>query len=158
MPTSPFNPGAPTESYDAVKLVVSPSTLSETYQAVTSLVEDVVNKLEDINNTLNNLQLSWVGDSSTLMNDYTQRWQDAMYSLFGTTGSATELGAFGQLLQGLDSASKNYDTAENWVMTSFGQLVDSLMGWGGSGSSSGPQSVTNSGSATSPTTFINETF
>ena len=54
MPTSPFNPGAFTESYDAVKLVVSPSTLNETYQAVTSLVEDVVNKLEDINNTLNN--------------------------------------------------------------------------------------------------------
>jgi len=81
-----------------------------------------------------------------------------MQSLFGT-GADSELGgAFGQLLEGLDSASGNYDAAENWVMTSFGQLVDSLMGWSGSGSSSGPQSVTNSGSATSPTTFINETF
>lgn len=144
-------------SYDSVKLVVSPSTLSATYQSVKSLVDDVVSKLEDINNTIDNLQLSWVGDSSTLMNEFTQRWQDAMLSLFGST-SGGQLGAFGQLLEGLDSASGNYGTAENWVMTSFGQLVDSLMGWGGNGSSSGPQSVTNSGSATSPTTFINETF
>lgn len=158
MSTSSFGTAGSTETYDVVKLVVSPSMLSETYQAVTSLVEDVINKLEDINTTLGNLQLSWVGTSSTLMNEFAQRWQDSMQSLFGTTGSSTQIGAFGQLLEGLHSASGNYDTAENWVMTSFGQLVDSLMGWGSSGSSSGPQSVTNSGSATSPTTFINETF
>jgi hypothetical protein len=143
-------------SYDSVKLVVSPSTLNETYQSVKSLVDDVVTKLEDINTTLDNLQLSWVGDSSTLMNEFTQRWQDAMLSLFGST-TGGQLGAFGQLLEGLSSASGNYDTAENWVMTSFLQLANSLMG-SGSGSSSGPQNVTNSGSATSPTTFINETF
>ena len=157
MSTSTFGTMGSGDTYDNVKLVVSPSTLNDTYQAVTNLVEDVVNKLEDIDNTLNNLQLSWISGSSALMNEYTQRWQDAMQSLFGA-GTNSELGgAFGQLLAGLYSASGNYDAAENWVMTSFGQLVSSLMGWSGS-SSSGPQSVTNSGSATSPTTFINETF
>jgi len=146
-----------TESYDVAKLVVSPIQLKETYDNCTNLVEGIVHKLEDINKTLNDLQLSWIGPSSDLANQFTQRWQDAMQSLFGTQVGMPTLGAFDQLLQGVASATGNYYQAENWVMTTFGKLVDGLMGWSGSGPS-GPTSVTNTGTGTEPSTFITETF
>jgi uncharacterized protein YukE len=143
------------ESYDTVKLVVSPQYLHATYTSVKSLVEEVAGQLEDINSTLGDLRLSWVGQSSALMQEISQQWQEAANNLFGTSSNPNQ-GAMNRLVEGLGAASQNYDGAENWAMDNFGQLAANLMS--GGGGSSTPQSVTNTGGTTMPTTFIAEIF
>jgi uncharacterized protein YukE len=142
------------QSYDTVKITVSPQSLSDTSSHVIGLVQDVANRLQDINTTLNDLQLSWVGTSSSLAAQFTQRWQDAATSLFGTQQDPNE-GALNRLADGLQGASGNYDNVEQWAVKSFNQLVANL-GSGGSSSSSGPSSVINNGNTV--VTAITETF
>jgi uncharacterized protein YukE len=141
------------QSYDTANITVSPQTLSDTSSQVTGLANDVANRLQDIATTLGNLQLSWVGQSSTLAAEFTQRWQSAVTSLFGTQQDPNE-GALSRLADGLQAAAQNYDNVEQWAVTSFNKLSDGL-GSGG-GSSSNPSSVTNSGSTV--VTAITETF
>jgi len=143
------------ESYDSVNLVISPQYLQSTYTSVKALVEEVASQLKDINNTLSDLQLSWGGQSSTEMQEISKQWQEAANNLFGTAKNPNQ-GAMNRLVEGLGAASQNYDGAENWVMDNFGQLAMNLLN--STGGTSTPQSVTNTGGTTMPTTFVAEIF
>lgn len=138
------------QSYDTAKITVSPHTLSDASSRVTSLAEDVANRLQDISTTLSNLQLSWVGPSSGLAAELAQRWQNAATSLFGTQQDPNE-GALNRLADGLQAASQNYDSVEQWAVKSFDTLIQNLGDGGGS-----PSSVTNT--ANTVVTAITETF
>lgn len=148
-----------TTDYDTAKITVSPETLNSVFSTVKNLTDEIATSLADINTTLNGLQLSWTGSSSSLMQSFADRWQSAADSLFGTKKDPNE-GALVRLLSGIEAAGQNYDAAENWSITNFGQLAGNLLaasqGQGG-GSNPGPQGVSNS-SGQMPTTFITETF
>jgi uncharacterized protein YukE len=139
------------QSYDTAKITVSPQTLSDVSSQVTSLAEDVANRLQNISTTLSNLQLSWAGPSSGLAAEFAQRWQSAATSLFGTQQAPNE-GALSRLADGPQAASQNYDNVEQWAVTSFNKLNENL-GDGGSGI---PSSVTNTGDTV--VTAITEIF
>jgi WXG100 family type VII secretion target len=142
------------QSYDTAQIKVSPQSLSDVSAHVNNLIQDVVNQLDDINNTLSSLQLSWMGPSADLAAQFNQQWQDAATSLFGTQQDPNE-GALIRLAEGLQAASQNYDNAEQWAVESFNKLATNLSG-GGSSSSAPPTSVTNSGGTV--VTAITETF
>jgi uncharacterized protein YukE len=89
------------ESYNAIKITVSPNALSETSTKVQGLVTDIVNQLETINTQLNKLQLSWVGQSASLANSFNQQWQTATTSLFGTQQDPDE-GVLNRLAGGVN--------------------------------------------------------
>lgn len=143
------------DTYDAVKVTVSPQDLQDTSQKVKSLVDDIVNHLNTINTTLNDLQLSWVGQSSSLADSFNKQWMAATATLYGTQDHP-EQGVLNHLLAGLEAASSNYSFVEDWAKKGFGTLVSALNGGGGGQSTSSPTSVENSSG--SVTTAITETF
>jgi uncharacterized protein YukE len=128
------------DSYSLVKIMVSPTDLQDTVNKVQDLVDDVANQLNTINTALNNLQLSWIGQSSSLADSFSKQWQAATDSLFGTKDDPSK-GVFNRLGNGLQAAELNYSAAEDWAHGAFDQLVSGMTG--GSDTTSSPSSVTN---------------
>jgi hypothetical protein len=118
------------------------------------LTNDIVNHMESIINTLDNLNLSWVGQSQKLENTYNQEWQTAVSSLFGTSKDP-EKGVLIQVASALASAAANYAAAEYAGECAYLQFVAGLA----SGSTSSPPPAT---SITNPpgqiVTAITETY
>jgi uncharacterized protein YukE len=142
------------EVYNTVKITVSPTVLSESYTNINNLLNQIVDQLNTIMTTMENLQLSWVGQSSSLANQFTQQWNQAAKSLFGTQNNPEE-GVLNRVAEGLQEASSNYCLVEQWAQSSFGQLVSGLSS-SNSSSSDNPQSVVNSPG--NFVTAITETF
>jgi uncharacterized protein YukE len=118
---------------------------------------EIANALSDIINSLSNLKLSWVGQSSELMTEYNDLWALATTLLFGTQSDPSK-GALNQLSQTLSSAMNNYSTTEQAITESFNKFRNALNTTGGS---SGPQSVVDAPYGTPAvyhTTSVNETY
>jgi uncharacterized protein YukE len=150
-------PPVPTTSdYAAWTIAFSSEMLQDTSDKLTSLAKDIANHLESILNTLDNLSLSWVGQSQQLENTYNQEWQAAVSTLFGTSKNP-EKGVLVQVAAALASAAANYAAAEYWGQGAYLQFMIGLTS--GSGSTSSPPTAT---SVTNPwgqiVTAITETF
>jgi uncharacterized protein YukE len=145
--------GAP-ESYNTVTITVSPDTLNATSTAVQGLVQDIMNQMNNAMNTLSNLQLSWTGPSASAANTFTQDWNSAAQTLFGTQQDPNT-GVLNRLVAGLAAAAVNYSEVEQLTQSNFNKLV-SLLGGSASSASGTPTSVVNSSGSIS--TAITETF
>ncbi len=147
--------------YDTARIQISINTVkaasvtlagADPTNAVGGLIGDVVEQLEDIMNTLTNLELSWVGSASSEAAEFTQSWQQATDALFGSTADPS-LGIFPRLVSGLLGAVANYSASEDYVVKAFTPF--SAAGSGGGGGST--QSVVNS-DPSQPVTAITETY
>jgi hypothetical protein len=156
-------PGAPpvpaaseyVEDYVAQTIVYSPQQIQDTSNILQTLTKDIVNHMENILNTLNGLNLSWVGQAQQLENTYNQEWQAAVATLFGTSKDPGK-GVLVQLASALATAAENYATAEFSGANAYLQFVWALI----TGSSSSPPPAT---SITNPpggqiVTAITETY
>ena len=146
--------------YDTAYFYVAPEIVNNAVTVIagtdptnpTGLLGDVLTQLANVISTLENLQLSWVGDAADAAQDFTDQWNTASANLFGTDADP-QSGVFPRLLTALNTAVGNYDGAEQNVVNLFaGFSVLSA-----SGTASGTdQSVVNTGSTV--TTAITETF
>jgi hypothetical protein len=140
--------------WDTVIITVTTSVLSDASTAVDKYVQDVVDLQNSIIKTMNGLQLSWVGQSASDADSFTQAWEAAQTSLFGSS-SDPSAGVLFRVSEMLDGAASNYSAVDQWAMTSFQSLVANITGGGGSSPGS-PTSVENQPG--SVVTFITETF
>jgi uncharacterized protein YukE len=145
-----------TSDYSAWTIAFSSEQLQDTSNKLTSLATGIANQLEDIINTLDDLSLSWVGQSQQLENTYNQEWQAAVATLFGTSKNP-EKGVLVQVASALASAAGNYAAGEYWGQGAYLQFMIGLTSGGGNTSSPPPASpVTNPLGQT--VTAITETF
>jgi uncharacterized protein YukE len=139
-------PGAPpvptTSDYAAWTIVYSPQQIQDTSNKLKSLTKDIVNHMENILNTLDGLNLSWVGQAQQLENSYNQAWQAATATLFGTSKDPGK-GVLVRLASALATAAANYASAEFSGEGAYLQFIMSVGSGGGSSSPPPATSVTN---------------
>lgn len=111
------------QNYDAVKMSISPTDLYNTAQQIKKILDDVSSQLDHISNSFQSLQLSWVGSSSSLAQEYNDRIDAASDALFGTAKDPSK-GVFNRVLAGMLGASQNYDQTEQWVATALNQFAN----------------------------------
>jgi uncharacterized protein YukE len=154
-------PGAPpvptTSDYAAWTIVYSPQQIQDTSNKLKSLTKDIVNHMENILNTLDGLNLSWVGQAQQLENTYNQEWQAAVSTLFGTAKDPGK-GVLVQLASALATAAANYATAEFSGADAYLQFVVALTSGGGSSSSPPPATPVTNPPGGQIVTAITETY
>ena len=111
-------------------------------QKIPAVGEDIAQRLESISQTLQALALTWTGQSSTLANDFNERWHKAMTDLFGTQQKPGD-GVLNLIATGVKSASYNFGYAEDTVVQMFNKMADSLNSSQQGGAPSTPTSQMN---------------
>jgi hypothetical protein len=114
-------------NYDGVSMSVEPGPLNFAADGIQDSAESIVNALNTINKTLNELQLSWDGKSATEAKDFARQWQDAMTGMFGTKKGAKK-GVMVQVLIALKTAVGNFSSGENGVVKMFLGLQTAISG------------------------------
>jgi uncharacterized protein YukE len=118
---------APSNYDDAGMLIrVDPNSL---YQYATGDMmahgQVIMDAINNIVQTWNNLQVSWVSNSASEAQDFFDRWNSAVTQLFGTNADANS-GALPKIADGVDLASINYGEAEDTVTKMFNSLTAGL--------------------------------
>ncbi len=111
--------------YDGASVSVDPSAISDATTVIGNTATDINDQLTTIFSTLSGLELSWTGDSASVAQDFTSRWQSAADQLFGD-GTATDPGIMNTLIAGLTGAWQNYTQTEETVGLSFLTLYHGL--------------------------------
>jgi hypothetical protein len=129
-------------SYDSGKrILVDPDEL---YQIATvgvkGVVDDMVNNIDAIMATIENLAVSWTGGSAQEARDFGDRWQTAMTNLLGTKDDPGQ-GALNKVMTGVAIAGSNYGEGEDTVFKMFRDLADGVAG--ASSDTSGQSATTN---------------
>lgn len=136
-------------NYDDADISVDPMVLGNAVTVIAGsdpnaaggLIGEIIDALQDIMSTIDNLALSWVGSASSEAQEFSDRWNASMSQLFGTQADPGS-GVFPRLVSGIAGARTNYDSAEDFVVKTFQAFQSSSSG---SGSGSNTQSVVNSG-------------
>lgn len=123
--------------YDAVKLYVDPDGLKGRADALTRLAEDVVNCLNNIENTLSGLQLGWAGRTADEAKDFGNRWETVMKELFGTHDHP-ETGVLNAIVDGLLTTRGDYATAEDALTQFFKKFGEGLASGGDTATPTSP--------------------
>lgn len=113
-PTMPY-------SYDGVKIVMSPISLQNVVVRMNDTIGDILNQLSSMMHTLENLQLSWTGQSADEAQTFVNRWNAAITGLIGTDKNPDQ-GVLNLVLQGVGVAIMNMSTTDLAV----GQMFDNL--------------------------------
>jgi hypothetical protein len=114
------------DSYDGVSLSVEPGPLNFAADGIQDSAQRVVDALNTINKTLNELQLSWDGKTAAEAKDFAQQWHDAMTGMFGTSKDPKK-GVMNQVIVALKSAVGNFSNGENQVVMMFLSLQSALI-------------------------------
>jgi len=134
-------------NYDDAGITVDPLVLGQAVTTIAGsdpnagggLIGEVIDALQDIMDTIDNLALSWLGSSSSEAHEFSDRWNASMTQLFGSKSDPMS-GVFPRLVSGIAGARTNYDAAEDYVVKTFAAFQSSS-----SGSGSSTQSIVNSG-------------
>jgi uncharacterized protein YukE len=148
-------------NWNSSTIDVDPWVLHDSAAKMTTAAQGILDDLGTIITTLNNLKLSWVGDSSDAATAATDRWNATMTELYGTEHDAST-GILNILTGGLAYAAVNYSQCEQQVHDMFSQFESALTT--PSTQSDNPQdNVTDAPYPVTPTpyyhtTSVNETF
>lgn len=117
-------------NYDSTVMRVDPGDLYDAQNTIKLAYININDYLGEINKALDFLYLAWTGPGAAAeMKDFTERWNDAMTQLFGTTENP-ELGVLNILAGGVYAASTGYAGVETKICHDFLQFRDALGGAG----------------------------
>lgn len=108
-------------NWDSSTVTVDPYGLNSAAEAVQTSTTNIYNYLTDINNSLGGLQLSWIGESASVADEFNTRWVDAMTALYGPSTDPGK-GIMNVLNDGLKMAVQNYSNSESSVAKMFNQF------------------------------------
>ena len=110
-------------TYNSSTISVDTGELAAALATINTAVQDIATKLTNINNTLNGLQLNWLGDASNQAQTYNDDWNNVVQMLYGAVDSSGNQtvndGALSVLVTGLDQAINNYNSNEQAVTGLF---------------------------------------
>lgn len=143
------------QDYTYLTIAAGSQDIKTASQQVATLVQGIINDLQDIMDTLSHLSLSWVGKSQQEADKFNQEWQAAIATLFGTKKNPQQ-GVLTKVVMALSTAAANYATVEFSAEDSCAQFVAAMILQPGNATPPTPQSIENSSSQT--VTAITETF
>jgi uncharacterized protein YukE len=114
-------------NYDSSSISVDPWVLHSSASAIHDAVFGINDDMTAITNKLNELRLSWVGDSSERSQKFQHDWNDIWQRLYGTK-EHPEHGILNRFASGLAAAAVGYSRGERAVSDSFARLEAALEG------------------------------
>ncbi|MFJ3639690.1 WXG100 family type VII secretion target [Streptomyces sp. NPDC090108] len=117
-------------NWDSATIDVDPKTLHTAYLAVLHAVGDIGDDLNAITDQLNQLLVSWTGDSSSAAKeaqDFNDRWTDVWTRLYGTKDNP-EKGVLNRLVAGIETAAVTYSRGERGVSDAWSRWQAALEG------------------------------
>jgi uncharacterized protein YukE len=133
------------------KVYVEPDTLGKIGNNLKQNAQDVASTINNIANTLSDLQLGWAGQTAQEAEDFGNRWTQVMTELFGTHDDPSK-GVLNAIVVGLLTAQYGYSTTEQALVTMFNQFRDQLA-QGGGDTTTPPPNITDPNQ-----TAVSETF
>ncbi|MEV5753695.1 WXG100 family type VII secretion target [Actinoallomurus sp. NPDC052308] len=124
-PTGILPPTLP--NYNSSSIDVDPWVINSASSTVNDAVKSISEHMTAINNALNELRLSWVGDSSDEADKFNNDWNDVAQKLYGTE-AAPELGVLNKITNGLATAAVAYSHGERTVSNTFAAFQAALEG------------------------------
>ncbi|MEV6536786.1 hypothetical protein AB0M86_45770 [Streptomyces sp. NPDC051639] len=109
---------------------MDPDTLHAAYSAVVDAIISISDDLNAITDQLNQLLVSWTGDSSGAAKeaqDFNDKWTDTWTRLYGTKDNP-EKGVLNRLVSGLETAAVTYSRGERGVSNSWSRWQAALAG------------------------------
>lgn len=120
-------------NYNSTVIVVRSRDMKTAYDALDAACLNINDYLGDITRSLSTLQLDWTGSKSAAeMQQWVDRWMDAMTRLFGTQADPS-LGILNVLASGVAGAAQNYAQAESNIMFMFKHFEQGLQTTPGAG-------------------------
>jgi len=104
--------------YDGINLAIDPDDVASTVTTLEALCSDMSDQLVNIENTIFNLQLSWVGSTEAEAQEFVDQWNSVMTDLFGTTDNPEE-GVLPVILDGLQGAAVAFSNVETQIELAF---------------------------------------
>jgi|HubBroStandDraft_1064217.scaffolds.fasta_scaffold26802_4 hypothetical protein len=111
--------------YNAATLHIVPWDVYNAGQIVQNAAEDIIGALTVIGDTLNKLQLGWVGTSAAEAKSFGDEWTAAMTNLFGSNADPSS-GVLNQVIVTLFTAAGNYTASEQAITSMFASMASSL--------------------------------
>jgi Proteins of 100 residues with WXG len=145
---------SPPANYNTSELRADLETLSQIAENVTNRAEDAATKIAVIDDTMNNLTLSWTGGSADAAQDFNDQLKNALDNIFGIP-QEPKTGIIPRIADGLQTAVNNYIAADGMVVSAFSPFSSVA-----NASDDTPKPVINSGDKVGDKamTAIQETF
>lgn len=150
-------------NWNSSSVRVDPLVLNGSAANLKSAIQNIQDDLSAIITALNDLKISWTGDSATVAAAAAKRWTDVTTELYGTQ-EHPEQGILNVLSGGIASDAVNYSKCESAVYDMFNLFENSLETAPGTGAPApAPQNsiIDDSDGVTKApyhTTSVNETF
>lgn len=128
-------------NYDSTSLRIDPERVNDAAIVIEASVERISDFIEDINEALSDLTLSWAGASASKAQAYNDEWTRAIQKLFGTKSDPNS-GALSVLVNGVSNAAQNYSQTEQNIASTFTAFGGAFSGTSTNKSSPSTKSVT----------------
>lgn len=113
-------------NYNSTVIVVRSQDMKTASEALITACVNINSYLGDIIRSLSYLQLDWTGSQSAAeMQQWADRWTDAMTQLFGTEADPS-LGILNVLASGVAGAAQNYAQTESNIKFMFKHFEQAL--------------------------------
>ncbi|BBA96942.1 hypothetical protein RVR_2475 [Actinacidiphila reveromycinica] len=114
-------------TWNATTLAVDPWVLHSAAQNSIDAVKNINTVLSAVTTRLNELRLSWTGDSQDQADKFNQEWNAMVTQLFGTEDHP-ENGILNRFCAGLEAAAVGYSRGERAVSDSFAMFQGLMAG------------------------------
>ena len=133
----------PGVNYNTSSFSINPDEVKKRADEILVLAKDIVDSLNNINDTLSALKMGWAGATADEAQDFGNRWNSVMTELFGDKDHP-EKGVLNVIVGGLDAVRWNYAWCEDGVFQMFHKWgLDMMEGSSGGTPTTPPPSMNN---------------